>query len=91
LLAKAKWKNPAVWFYVSQIAYHRQPSQPESKFNTVKNSIEALDAGKSLVIFPEGELRLTTLPTSAGSKTGLPGGQLRNKFLLFLSPLPTIG
>src|SRR5258705_3974439 len=34
----------------------------KSKFNTVKNSIDALDTGKSLVIFPEGGITTQNPP-----------------------------
>jgi len=42
----------------------------KSKFNTVRNSMEALDAGKSLVIFPEGGITTHHPPTISRFKDG---------------------
>src|SRR5258706_8069150 len=42
----------------------------KSKFNTVKHSIEALDAGKSLVIFPEGGITTHHPPHMGRFKEG---------------------
>jgi 1-acyl-sn-glycerol-3-phosphate acyltransferase len=42
----------------------------KSKFNTLKNSIEALDAGKSLVIFPEGGITTRHPPNISRFKDG---------------------
>ena len=42
----------------------------KSKFNTVKNSIEALEAGKSLVIFPEGGIATQHPPNISRFKDG---------------------
>jgi 1-acyl-sn-glycerol-3-phosphate acyltransferase len=45
-------------------------SSLKSRFNTVKNSIEALDAGKSLVIFPEGGITTQQPPNMNRFKDG---------------------
>jgi 1-acyl-sn-glycerol-3-phosphate acyltransferase len=42
----------------------------KSKFNTVKNSVDALDAGKSLVIFPEGGITTHHPPSISRFKDG---------------------
>jgi 1-acyl-sn-glycerol-3-phosphate acyltransferase len=84
-------KVPLFGFMYRKLHITVDRTKLKSRYASLEKSMQAIDEGKSLIIYPEGGIITAKEPVLSKFKDGLFVLLLRNKFPSYLSPFHLIG